>query len=130
MVQGNEVTKAVTYSGGEMLPKDSFRMHMLHYVLGDELFFPILIMLATNPSYTYRNFITLADVEQLFSKQSGIDLRPLFGFYLRPTYLPDFTIKEINHHTLFIKLNYFFMPLPIGTGTDACGHFLKKVLIQ
>lgn len=130
MVQGNEVTKAVTYSGGEMLPKDSFLMHMLHYVLGDELFFPILIMLATNPSCTCHNFITSADVEQLFSKQSGIDLRPLFDFFLRPTDLVDCIIKEINCHTLSVKLNYFFMPLPIDTGTDACGHFLKKVLIQ
>lgn len=129
MVQGNEVTKWLL-SGGEMLPKDSFFMHMLHYVLGDERFFPISIMPATNPSYTDRNFTNSADMEQLFSKQSGIDLRPLFGFYLRPTDLPDFTIKEINHHTLSIKLNYFFMPLPIGTGTDTCGHFLKKVLIQ
>ena len=43
----------------------------------------------------------------------------LFNFYLRTTAVLDFTIKEIAFHTWSIKLNNFFMPLPIDITTDA-----------
>jgi len=154
MVQGDEVTEAVTYSGGDIYTKGSCFMHTLRFVLGDELFFPTLKTLATSPAYTYDNFVTSTDVEQLFSKQYGKDLKPLFDFYLRTTDVMDFTVKQTAYHTWSIKQNNFFMALPINittdTGTqklvmekdgisvssktpplvDADGHYLKKVLIQ
>jgi aminopeptidase N len=154
MVQGDEVTEAVTYSGGDIYAKGSFFMHTLRYVMGDEIFFPTLKTLATDPAYTYNNFVTSADVEQLFSKKYGKDLKPLFDFYLRTTDVLDFTVKETAYHTWSIKQNNFFMSLPIDITTDAGtqriqlekegitvnsktpplidkdSHYLKKVLFQ
>ena len=61
---------------GDIYTKGAFFMHTLRYVLGDELFFPTLKKLATDPQYTYSNFITTDDVEQLFSKAAGKNLKP------------------------------------------------------
>ncbi len=151
MVLGDEVTEAETYSGGDIYTKGSFFMHSLRYIIGDEIFFPTLKKLATDPAYTYYNTVTTMDVEQLFSKESGINLKPYFDFYLRTTDVMDFSIKETAFHTWTIKLNNFVMPLPVDITTsrgkerlrmekdgisilsdtppqvDAGGHYLKKV---
>lgn len=154
MVQGDEVTEAVTYSGGDIYVKGSFFMHSLRYVLGDNTFFSALHTLATDPAYTYDHFVTSADVEQLFSSKSGQDLKPLFHFYLRTTDVLDIVVKETAYQKYTIKINNFFMPLPIDITTDsgtrkimmekegvsissktppivdADGYYLKKVLQQ
>ena len=127
MVLGDEVTEAETYSGGDIYSKGSFFMHTLRYILGDSLFFPTLKMLATEPAYTYNHFVTSTDVEQLFSRQSGKDLKPLFDFYLRTTQILDIVIKQTGYHTYQVKLNNYFMPLPFDISTDS-GK--QKLIIQ
>jgi aminopeptidase N len=154
MVLGDEVTEEEVYSGGDIYGKGSFFMHGLRYVIGDDIFFPTLKKLATDPKYTYDNFITTDDVEKLFSSASGKDLKPFFDFYLRTTNVIDINIKEIGFQKYQIKINNFFMPLPfeitandktskliIPAGgivvnsalppqVDAKGFYLKKVTIQ
>jgi aminopeptidase N len=153
MVLGDEVTEEETYSGGDIYTKGSFFMHTIRFVIGDSIFFPTLKMLATDPKYTYHNFVTSSDVEKLFSTQSKKDLRPLFDLYLRTTDVIDISVKETAYQTYFIKINNFFMPLPMDItsdrGTkrmnipkegitiksssppiiDAMGHYMKKVMI-
>jgi hypothetical protein len=41
--------------------------------------------LATDSNYTYTHTVNTEDVQQLFSKASGMDLAPLFHLYLRTT---------------------------------------------
>lgn len=154
MVQGEEVTEAVTYSGGDIYTKGSFFMHTLRYVMGDALFFPTLKILATDTAYTYDHMVTSADVEALFSRKMGSSLKPLFDFYLRTTDVLDIVIKETAYQTYSVKLNNYFMNLPIDISTDngkkrmeigkealviksktppvvdADGYYLKKVLLQ
>ncbi|HMI79944.1 MAG TPA: M1 family metallopeptidase [Ferruginibacter sp.] len=153
LVQGDEVNTLETYTG-DIYSKGSFFMHTLRYILGDSIFFPTLKTLATDPKYTYSNFVTSADVEQLFSSRSQTDLKPLFDFYLRTTELLDITITQTAYDTYSIKIKNFFMPLPIDINTDmgtkrmiidkagltikstvppsvdAKGYYLKKVQIQ
>ena len=117
-------------------------------------FFPTLKKLATDPQYTYNNFVTTDDVEQLFSKAAGKNLKALFDFYLRTTKKLEFTILQTGFHEYSIKATNLPMPLPIDvltdTGTqqimlgdksikitsnfppvlDANGHYLKKVGIN
>lgn len=154
MVQGEELTESVTYSGGDIYTKGSFFMHTLRYVLGDEIFFPTLKKLATDSSTTYDHFVTSDDVEHLFSKSSGKDLKPLFDFYLRTTDVLSFSVKETAYQTYTITLQNYFMNLPIDIQTDTGrtrmemgkeplviksktppvidgdGNYLKKILIQ
>jgi len=118
VVQGDELTLEETYSGGDIYKKGSFFMHSLRFLIGDDIFFPTLKKLATDPAYTYDNFVTTTDVEQLFSKASGKTLKPFFDFYLRTTDVLDINIKETGYRKYQIKLNNYFMDLPVEITTD------------
>ncbi len=154
MVLGDEVTEEEVYSGGDIYGKGSFFLHGLRYVIGDDIFFPTLKKLATDPKYSYDNFVTTDDVEKLFSSASGKDLKPFFDFYLRTTNVIEVNIKETGFQKYQIKINNFFMPLPFDITAndqttklvipvegitvnsvfppqvDAKGYYLKKVNIQ
>ena len=154
MVGGEELSEDETYAGNDIYTKGSFFMHSLRYVLGDDLFLPTLKQLSTDPKYTYDNFVTSTDVEQLFSSASKQNLKPFFDFYLRSTDLLDISVKEVGYQKYLIKVENFFMPLPfdIGTNTgtnkmlinkegitvtsnyapqvDAKGYYLKKITLQ
>ena len=151
---GEEVSENEVYAGGDIYGKGSFFMHSLRYVIGDAIFFPTLKKLATDPQYTYDNFVTTMDVEKLFSTAAGQDLKPFFDFYLRTTNVLDITIKEVGFNKYQIKVINSFMPLPLEITTngqtsrmliakdvitvnsasppqvDAKGFYLKKVTIQ
>jgi aminopeptidase N len=154
MVPGDEVTEAEVYAGGDIYGKGSFFMHSLRYVIGDSIFFPALKQLATDPKYTYDNFVTSADVESLFSNASGKDLKPFFDFYLRTTNKIEVTIKAVGYQKYQVKITNFFMPLPfditandkttkliipaegiminslLPPQVDAKGFYLKKVTMD
>lgn len=112
LVQGEEIDSDETYTG-DIYTKGAFFMHTLRYVLGDELFFPTLKKLATDPLYTYSNFVTTGDVEQLFSKAAGKDLKPLFDFYLRTTKKLEINVKQTGYNEYLIKPVNLPMPMPI-----------------
>ena len=154
MVGGDELSENETYAGNDIYSKGSFFMHSLRYVLGDGMFLPILKKLATDPRYTYDNFVTTKDVEQLFSMESKQNLKPFFDFYTRSNDVLDISVKEIGYQKYLIKVENFFMPLPFDIGSssgiekmvinkegitvtsnyapivDAKGYYLKKITIQ
>ena len=154
MVGDDDLSENEAYVGRDVYGKGSFFMHSLRYLLGDEIFLPTLKKLATDEKYTYDNFVTTKDVEQLFSKESGQDLAPFFHFYTRTNDVIDITIKETGHQKYSIKINNFFMPLPFDIVTsggmkrmtinkegiivdseftpqvDNKGNYLKKINIQ
>ena len=103
VVQGDEVNTADTYTG-DIYNKGAFFMHMLRYILGDNIFFPTLKKLATDTKYTYDNFVTTDDVEQLFSKESGKDLKPFFHFYLRTTNKLEMTIRQTGYNEYTLRV--------------------------
>ena len=117
IVLGEGVNSADAYYG-DIYTKGAFFMHTLRYVLGDNIFFPTLKKLATAPQYTYDNFVTTDDVEQLFSKASGKELKPLFDFYLRTTKLLEITIKQSGFNEYAISSKNVPMSLPIDILTD------------
>jgi aminopeptidase N len=154
MVGGDEVSENDTYTDNDVYTKGSFFMHSLRYVIGDSIFLPTLKKLATDPAYTYDNFVTTTDVEQLFSKASNQPLKPFFDFYTRTTNVLDISVKEIGAQKYNIKINNFFMALPMEITTskgtsrmvinkdgivvesnippqvDAKANYLKKITIQ
>lgn len=151
---GEGISEKEVYSGGDIYTKGSFFMHSLRYLIGDNIFFPTLKKLATDPQYTYDNFVTTQDVEKLFSTASGKDLKPFFDFYLRTTDVLDLNVKEIGFQKYQLKINNFFMPIPmeitangktnrmvipkegitVSSATppqlDAKGFYLKKITIR
>jgi aminopeptidase N len=113
MVGAEELSEDETYAQSDIYTKGSFFMHCLRFVVGDAIFLPTLYKLATDPAYTYDNFVTSKDVEQLFSKAAATDLKPFFDFYLRTTDVLDFTVKEVGYQQYLIRINNHFMPLPL-----------------
>lgn len=113
MVLGDAVTEAEVYAGGDIYGKGSFFMHSLRSLIGDDVFFPTLKKLATDPAYTYDNVVTTDDVEKLFSNASGQDLKPFFDFYLRTTDRIAFNIKEMGYQKYQLKITNYFMDLPV-----------------
>ncbi|MBL0336863.1 MAG: M1 family metallopeptidase [Chitinophagaceae bacterium] len=153
IVQGEEVNSGDTYTG-DIYIKGAFFMHTLRYVTGDSVFFPTLKELATAEKYTYNNFVTTDDVQQLFSARSGRDLRPLFDLYLRTTGKLDFVISQTGYNLYSVQVKNISMPLPVdiitSTGTqqkiltgvpvwirsstppvvDPKGYYLKRVMME
>jgi len=118
IVRGDEVDSDSAYHG-DIYGKGAFFMHTLRYVIGDEIFFPTLKKLATDPQYTYDNFVTTDDVEKLFSIASGKNLKPLFDFYLRTTNKLEVLVKQTGDKTYDLSLQNFDMLLPVEVTTSA-----------
>ncbi len=117
LVQGEEVNSQDTYTR-DIYFKGALFMNTLRYVIGDEVFFPTLKKLATDPKYTYDNFVTTDDVEKLFSQESKINLKPLFDFYLRTTNLMEITMKQTGLTSWAVKIQKFPMQFPIEIATS------------
>jgi hypothetical protein len=87
-------------------------------VIGDSVFFPALKELATSSQYTYDNLVTTDDVEQLFSKRSGRDLKPLFDLFLRTTQKLEVHVTGMPNNQYKIQLDNMNMSLPLDVVTD------------
>jgi aminopeptidase N len=118
IVRGEEVDSDSAYKG-PIYGKGAFFMHTLRYVIGDEIFFPTLKKLATDAQYTYDNPVHTRDVEQLFSKASGKDLKPLFEFYLYTAQKLEIRVRQTADDKYLVQLLNFDTPLPIDIMTDA-----------
>ncbi len=117
VVHGNHLNSVDAYSH-DIYPKGAFMMHTLRYVLGDNLFFPTLKKLATDPKYTYDNFVVTDDVEKLFSSAAGTDLKPLFDFFLRTTEKLEIVVKQTGFNEYEVKSTNTPMPLDIDVLTS------------
>ncbi len=117
VVEGEELREEDVYNR-DIYFKGAFFMHTLRYVLGDALFFPTLKKLATDPKYTYSNFVTTDDVEKLFSSEFGKDLKPLFDFYLRTTKKLEIVVTQTGYHEYNVKSTNLPMPLDIEVLTN------------
>jgi aminopeptidase N len=117
VVRGEQVDTDSAYKG-PIYSKGAFFMHSLSYLLSENVFFPILKKLATDPKYTYDNFVTTDDVEQLFSKESGKNLKPFFDFYLRTIDKLDFKIEYRAGDKYKITLSNLNMEIPVDVTTD------------
>lgn len=118
IVRGEEVDSDSAYQG-PIYGKGAFFMHTIRYVTGDEVFFPALKKLATAPEYTYDNMVHTNDVEALFSKASGMNLKPLFDFYLRTAKKLEIRVRQTNDNTYLLQLLNIDMELPVEVVTSS-----------
>lgn len=118
VVRGEQVDSDSTYHP-DIYGKGAFFMHTIRYIIGDDLFFPTLKKLATDPRYTYDNTVVTADVEKLFSNASGKDLRPLFRFYLYTTNRLEVLVKQTGSKTYHLSLLNYEGSLPLDVTTHS-----------
>lgn len=118
IVQGDEIDSDQSYHG-DIYGKGAFFMHSLRYVMGDDLFFPALKKLATDPQYTYDNAITTDDVEKLFSQAYGKNLKPFFDLFLRTPNKLEIGVRQTDSDKYTVQLTNLAMEIPIEVITDA-----------
>jgi aminopeptidase N len=118
IVRGEQVDSDSAYHG-DIYGKASFFMHTLRYIMGDDVFFPTLKKLATDPQYTYDNTVVTSDVEKLFSSAYGKSLEPLFHLFLYTTDKLEVHVKQTNETKYLIQLVNLDGPWPIDVQTDA-----------
>ncbi len=118
VVMGENLDSDTVYHG-DIYGKGAFFMHTMRYVIGDEVFFPTLKKLATDPKYTYDNLVRTADVQELFSQASGQDLKPLFDFFLRTTKKLEIGIRKTDDEKYKISLLNYDGKLPVDILTSA-----------
>ncbi len=118
IVRGEEVDSDSAYHG-DIYGKGAFFMHTLRYVMGDDIFFPTLKKLATDPQYTYDNTVTTDDVEKLFSNACGKSLQPLFHFFLYTTDKLEVHVRQTRDNEYNVKLLNLDMAIPLDVQTDA-----------
>jgi aminopeptidase N len=116
IIPGGDIDADAVYQY-DIYVKGAFFMHTLRYIIGDEIFFPTLKKLATDPRFTYDNLVNTEDVERLFSEASGMPLKPIFDFYLRTTNKLDISVKQTGSNDYQIKLLNFENPLPLDIQT-------------
>jgi len=117
IVPGSDIDADAVYQY-DIYVKGAFFMHTIRYIVGDEIFFPTLKELATDPKFTYDNLISTNDVEKLFTKASGMYLKPVFDLYLRTTQKLDIRVKQTGNNEYLIQLINFNDPLPLDVQTD------------
>lgn len=118
VVQGKDLDTDVVYHG-DIYGKGAFFLHTIRYIIGDDVFFPTLKKLATDPAYTYDHLVNTDDVEKLFSTASGKDLKPVFDFYLRTTNKLDVVVTQTGDNKYLLKLENFNGTLPIDVVSDS-----------
>jgi hypothetical protein len=87
--------------------------------MGDDVFFPTLKKLATDPQYTYDNTVITSDVEKLFSSAYGKTLQPLFHLFLYTTDKLEVHVKQMPDDKYLIQLQNLDGPMPMDIQSDA-----------
>jgi aminopeptidase N len=118
IVLGKDITEDAAYHP-DIYPKGAFFMHTLRYVLGDSIFFPALLKVATDSNHTYVHTTNTLAVEQVFDRESGQDLSPLFHLYLYTTDKLEIKVRPTDATHYSVQLLNIGMPLPLDITTSA-----------
>ena len=104
--------------GGDIYSKGAAFMHTLRFVLGDSIFFPTLKQFATDPAYTFPNFVNTDDLLNLLNKNSGKDLGKLFNLYLYTTDYPEIKIDSVSTNTFELSIPNIDFEIPMEVSYD------------
>ena len=118
IVQGEEIDSHQVYQP-DIYGKGALFMHTLRYVMGDSIFFAAIKGFATDPKYTYDNFVTTNDLMLYFNTASRKNLRPLFDLYLYSTEKLDIQVKQNTLNSYLISLGNIDMDLPMEIITSS-----------
>jgi aminopeptidase N len=118
IVLGKDITEDAAYHP-DIYPKGAFFMHTLRYVLGDSIFFPALLKVATDSNHTYVHTTNTLAVEQVFEQASGKALSPLFHLYLYTTDKLEINVRPVDGTHYRVQLLNIEMPLPLDITTSA-----------
>lgn len=97
--------------------KGAYVIHTLRYILGDEIFFPMLKAFLSDEKHTYHNLIGTKDFTEFAQQFSSMDLEDFFHLYLYTADLPEIKVvkKRKNRYEVSFKNLDFALPMDIHT---------------
>src|SRR5690606_37153773 len=114
--------------------KGAYVIHSLRYIIGDEIFFPMLKAFLSIEQYTYHNLVETKDFTGFVQQYSGRDLDDFFQLYLYTTDIPQLKVarKGKNNYAVSSSNFDFTLPMDIQTsnGTKRVEISDKPALVQ
>lgn len=102
----------------EIYSKGAYVMHSLRWILGDELFFPMLKAFAADERFTYLNQVNTDQFISFVKEYTGEDLEDFFDYYLRTTKRPKVKINKKKGDKYQISLSGLDFELPVEVQTS------------
>ena len=102
----------------EIYTKGAYVMHSLRWVLGDDVFFPMLKAFAIDAQFTYENQVNTRDFIDFVISFSGKDLEGFFQLYLYTTDLPEVKISKKGKKGFEVSLKGIDFQLPVEVQTE------------
>lgn len=97
--------------------KGAYIIHTLRYILGDEIFFPMLKAFLSDEKHTYHNPVDTKDFTRFVEQFSSRDLEDFFHLYLYTAEVPELKVKKRrgNQYAVSFKNIDFALPMNIHT---------------
>ncbi|AWW30486.1 M1 family peptidase [Echinicola strongylocentroti] len=117
LVKGDNINSAEAYHP-DIYTKGAFVMHSLRFVMGDEVFFPMLKAFLQEDRFTYTHQVTTKDFVDFAEQYSGKDLEGFFDIYLYSTKLPKLKVKRKRKRRYDVRLSNVDFSLPVEIKTS------------
>jgi aminopeptidase N len=103
----------------EVYYKGAFIMHSLRFILGDEVFFPMLKAFLSKKDHIYDQLVTTHDFTAFVQEYSGKDLQGFFDMYLYTTEVPEIIVEKIGRQEYEVSIPNISYSLPMEIATDS-----------
>ncbi|QDH78169.1 M1 family metallopeptidase [Echinicola soli] len=117
LVKRGDISSAEAYHP-DIYTKGAFVLHSLRFVLGDEVFFPMLKAFLQEDSFTYAHQVDTKDFVDFIEEYSGKDLEGFFDMYLYSTKLPKLKVKRKRKRRYDVRLSNIDFSLPVEIKTS------------
>jgi aminopeptidase N len=102
----------------EIYTKGAYVLHSLRWILGDDVFFPMLKAFADDTRFTYENQANTRDFIDFVKSYSGKDLEGFFQLYLYTTQIPVVKISKKGKKGFEVSLEGIDFRLPVELKTE------------
>ncbi len=102
----------------EIYTKGAYVMHSLRWILGDDVFFPMLKAFGGDARFTYENQVNTEDFIDFVNAYTGKDLNGFFQLYLYTTSVPEVKISKKGKKGYEISLDGIDFTLPVEIQTE------------
>ncbi|MFN3997959.1 M1 family metallopeptidase [Algoriphagus sp.] len=102
----------------EIYTKGAMVIHSLRGVLGDEVFFPMILAFASDERFTYQNRVNTKAFTDFVQAYSGKDLQGFFKLYLYSTDLPKLKVSKRGKTGFAISLQDIDFQMPVEVMTS------------
>jgi len=97
----------------EIYTKGAYVIHSLRFLIGDEVFFPMLKAMVSDERFTYQNRITTKDVTEFIQNYSNQNLREFFNMYLYTTEVPEVKVNKKSKGRYEIRMTGLSLPIEV-----------------